>query len=189
MYPGERFNSISHLVGALLATAGTAVLITLAARLGDPWKVVAFSIYGAMLVALYALMSLVTAVAVPAWETHQAKVLVSQAIPAAQPALRAVQAYVAAHDNHMPADLAELHVAESPMKDVQLELVPEQNLLTIALGRTGKLDFRLDVDTSSGGSRWTCMYRHPLREDEVPRDCQQPSEFDTDDEDSGGSEP
>lgn len=54
MYPGERFNSISHLVGALLATTGAAVLITLAARLGDPWKVVAFSIYGAMLVALYA---------------------------------------------------------------------------------------------------------------------------------------
>ena len=54
MYTGERFNSISHLVGALLAMAGTAVLITLAARLGDPWKVVAFSIYGAMLVALYA---------------------------------------------------------------------------------------------------------------------------------------
>ena len=54
MYPGERFNSISHLVGALLAMAGAAVLITLAARLGDPWKVVAFSIYGAMMVALYA---------------------------------------------------------------------------------------------------------------------------------------
>ena len=54
MYPGERFNSISHLVGALLAMAGTAVLITIAARLGDPWKVVAFSIYGAMLVLLYA---------------------------------------------------------------------------------------------------------------------------------------
>jgi len=54
MYAGERFNSISHLVGALLAAAGTAVLVTLAARLGDPWKVVSFSIYGAMLVALYA---------------------------------------------------------------------------------------------------------------------------------------
>ena len=54
MYPGERFNSISHLAGALLATAGTAVLVTLAARLGDAWKVVAFSVYGAMLVALYA---------------------------------------------------------------------------------------------------------------------------------------
>ena len=53
MYPGERFNSISHLIGALLAVAGTAVLVTLAARLGDPWKVVAFSVYGAMLVVLY----------------------------------------------------------------------------------------------------------------------------------------
>jgi hemolysin III len=53
MYPGERFNSISHLVGAALAVAGTAVLVAMAARLGDPWKVVAFSVYGAMLVALY----------------------------------------------------------------------------------------------------------------------------------------
>jgi hemolysin III len=53
MYHGERFNSISHLVGAALAVAGTAVLVVLAARLGDPWKIVGFSIYGAMLVALY----------------------------------------------------------------------------------------------------------------------------------------
>lgn len=53
MYYGERFNSISHLVGAGLALAGAIVLITLAARLGDPWKIVSFSIYGAMLVALY----------------------------------------------------------------------------------------------------------------------------------------
>ena len=58
MYAGERFNSISHLAGAVLATAGAAVLITLAARLGDPWKVVAFSIYGAMLVALYVFSTL-----------------------------------------------------------------------------------------------------------------------------------
>ena len=54
MYPGESFNSISHLFGTVLAAAGTAVLIVLAARLGDPWKIVAFSVYGAMLVALYA---------------------------------------------------------------------------------------------------------------------------------------
>jgi hemolysin III len=54
MYAGERFNSISHAVGALLAVAGTAVLVALAARLADPWKIVAFSVYGAMLVALYA---------------------------------------------------------------------------------------------------------------------------------------
>lgn len=53
MYYGERFNSISHLVGAALAVAGTAVLVVLAARLGDPWKIVGFSIYGAMLMALY----------------------------------------------------------------------------------------------------------------------------------------
>ena len=53
MDPGERFNSISHLVGTGLAVTGSVVLIALAARLGDPWKIVSFSIYGAMLVALY----------------------------------------------------------------------------------------------------------------------------------------
>jgi hemolysin III len=50
---GERFNSITHLVGAALAIAGTSVLVTLASLLGDPWKIVSFSIYGAMLIALY----------------------------------------------------------------------------------------------------------------------------------------
>ena len=55
---GERFNSISHLVGAALAIAGTAVLVVLAARLGDPWKIVSFSVYGAMLVALYVFSTL-----------------------------------------------------------------------------------------------------------------------------------
>ncbi len=54
MYPGERLNSLTHLVGAALATTGTAVLVVLAIRLGDPWKIVSFSIYGAMLVLLYA---------------------------------------------------------------------------------------------------------------------------------------
>jgi hemolysin III len=58
MYYGERFNSISHLVGAALALAGSALLIVLAARLGDPWKIVSFSIYGAMLVALYGFSTL-----------------------------------------------------------------------------------------------------------------------------------
>jgi hemolysin III len=53
MYHGERFNSISHLVGAALAALGTVLLVVTAARLGDPWKIVSFSIYGAMLVALY----------------------------------------------------------------------------------------------------------------------------------------
>jgi hemolysin III len=53
MYYGERFNSLSHLVGAGLAVAGTAALVVPAARLGDPWKIVGFSVYGAMLMALY----------------------------------------------------------------------------------------------------------------------------------------
>ena len=53
MYHGERFNSISHLVGAGLAVLGSVLLIVSAARLGDPWKIVSFSIYGAMLVSLY----------------------------------------------------------------------------------------------------------------------------------------
>lgn len=53
MYYGERFNSISHLAGAVLASIGSVFLIVLAARLGDPWKVVSFSIYGSMLMALY----------------------------------------------------------------------------------------------------------------------------------------
>ena len=53
MYPGERFNSISHLAGTAIAMAGAAVLIAGAARVGDPWKIVSFSVYGAAMVALY----------------------------------------------------------------------------------------------------------------------------------------
>ncbi|RTZ47647.1 hemolysin III family protein [Candidimonas sp. SYP-B2681] len=53
MYYGERFNSISHLAGAALALIGAAVLIVMAARVGDPWKIVSFSVYGVMLLALY----------------------------------------------------------------------------------------------------------------------------------------
>ena len=58
MYRGERFNSITHLAGAGLALPGAAALVVIAARLGDPWKIVSFSIYGAMLVALYVFSTL-----------------------------------------------------------------------------------------------------------------------------------
>ena len=58
MYYGEKFNSISHLVGASLALVGSALLLVLAARLGDPWKIVSFGVYGAMLVTLYAVSTL-----------------------------------------------------------------------------------------------------------------------------------
>jgi hemolysin III len=53
MYYGERFNSITHTVGAVLAAVGGTLLIVLAARSGDAWKVVSFSIYAATLLALY----------------------------------------------------------------------------------------------------------------------------------------
>ena len=66
MYYGERFNSISHLFGAGLAVAGSAVLIVFASVLGDPWKIVSFSIYGAMLVALYLFSTLYHSVRGPA---------------------------------------------------------------------------------------------------------------------------
>ena len=53
MYAGERFNGYSHLAGAVLAVAGAALLIVLAALRGDPWRIVSFSIYGATLCILY----------------------------------------------------------------------------------------------------------------------------------------
>ncbi len=53
MYHGERFNSFSHLLGTALAAVGAAVLVVLAARQGDPWKIVSFSLYGATLFLLY----------------------------------------------------------------------------------------------------------------------------------------
>jgi hemolysin III len=53
MYYGEKFNALTHLVGAVLALAGTVVLIVVAALGGGPWKVVSVSVYGLTLVLLY----------------------------------------------------------------------------------------------------------------------------------------
>jgi len=53
VYYGERFNSISHLVGASLALVGGVVLVTLAAMEGDTVKIVSFTIYAVTLFALY----------------------------------------------------------------------------------------------------------------------------------------
>lgn len=58
MYYGEKFNAVTHLVGAVLALAGSVVLIVLAAMDGDPWKVVSVSIYGATLTLLYSFSTL-----------------------------------------------------------------------------------------------------------------------------------
>ena len=58
MYYGERFNSISHLIGAVAALAGLVVAVVVAARQGDPWKIVSFSIYGTTLFFLYTVSTL-----------------------------------------------------------------------------------------------------------------------------------
>ena len=50
MHAEERFNSLSHLVGAALALVGTTVLVAFAARAGDPWRMGSFIVYGAALV-------------------------------------------------------------------------------------------------------------------------------------------
>lgn len=53
MYKGERFNSISHLIGTIAAVAGFFVLLYIAVKQGDPWKLASFTIYGVTLIVLY----------------------------------------------------------------------------------------------------------------------------------------
>ncbi len=65
MHVGERFNSITHLVGAVLSVVGLATLVTMGAVEGDAYKVVSFSVYGAMLFVLYAISTLYHSVRSP----------------------------------------------------------------------------------------------------------------------------
>ncbi len=58
MYEGERFNGISHLVGAMGAAVGLVALVMVAVQQGDPWKIVSFSIYGTTLLMLYTFSTL-----------------------------------------------------------------------------------------------------------------------------------
>ena len=58
MYKGERLNGISHLIGAVVALAGGAVLVTFAANSGDARKIVSFSVYGFTLFLLYLISTL-----------------------------------------------------------------------------------------------------------------------------------
>ncbi len=58
MYKGERFNSISHLVGASFALMGALVLVTYATLDGDINKIVSYSVYGFTLFLLYLISTL-----------------------------------------------------------------------------------------------------------------------------------
>ena len=58
MYHGERFNAWTHLVGAVMSVVGATVLIVMASLLGDPWKIVSVSVFGASLILLYSASTL-----------------------------------------------------------------------------------------------------------------------------------
>jgi len=58
----ERFNLMTSLPGAVAAPLGAVVLLISAIRMGDPWKIVSFSIYGGALMLLYSITSLYHAV-------------------------------------------------------------------------------------------------------------------------------
>lgn len=58
----EIFNSVSHGTGGLLAIAGTAVLIVVAAIYSDAWGVVSSSVYAASLIILYTMSTLYHAI-------------------------------------------------------------------------------------------------------------------------------
>jgi len=53
MHPGEKFNTASHLIAAIIAVPGLIYLVVLAAATSDPWKITSVSIYGTSLVLLY----------------------------------------------------------------------------------------------------------------------------------------
>src|SRR5260370_33915167 len=53
MVPGERFNTITHLVGSVLAIIATAVAVTLTATKADARTSTAVAVYGTMLIVLY----------------------------------------------------------------------------------------------------------------------------------------
>ena len=71
MYYGEKFNAISHLLGAILALAGSIVLIAFASLTSDPWKIVSVVIYGMTLVLLYSFSTMYHSMRGPIKELFQ----------------------------------------------------------------------------------------------------------------------
>ena len=61
----EIANSITHGVGAALAVGGLVVMVAFASLTGDPWRVVACSIFGATMVLLYTASTLYHSISQP----------------------------------------------------------------------------------------------------------------------------
>jgi len=53
VYQGEKLNSFTHMLGAVIALAGLVILVVFASLNGDIWRIVSFSIYGTSLFLLY----------------------------------------------------------------------------------------------------------------------------------------
>lgn len=58
MYYGERFNSITHLIGAILALVGLGSLLTIGIQQNDPLIIISFTVFGLTLVLLYTMSTL-----------------------------------------------------------------------------------------------------------------------------------
>lgn len=58
MVKGERFNTVSHLIGSIAAVFGLIFLLFISLNQGDPWKIASFTIYGITLLALYTFSTL-----------------------------------------------------------------------------------------------------------------------------------
>jgi len=58
MYHGEKLNSFTHMLGAVVALAGLVILVVFASLNGDVWRIVSFSIYGTTLFLLYLFSSI-----------------------------------------------------------------------------------------------------------------------------------
>ncbi|MBL4583367.1 MAG: hemolysin III family protein [Pseudomonadales bacterium] len=58
MYEGEKLNSITHLVGAVLAVMGFGALLTIGIQEKDVWLLASFIVFGTTLVLLYTMSTL-----------------------------------------------------------------------------------------------------------------------------------
>ena len=58
MYYGEKLNSITHLVGAVLALIGFGVLLTISIQEQNPLLIISFTIFGLTLILLYTMSTL-----------------------------------------------------------------------------------------------------------------------------------
>ena len=58
MYYGEKLNSITHLVGAVLALVGFGELLTISIQEHNPLLIISFTIFGVTLILLYTMSTL-----------------------------------------------------------------------------------------------------------------------------------